>query len=136
MSHSCSTIVFTCIDFRFQKSIHAWLESQHLIGDHDRVGIAGGVLNITTPADEHNRALLLKQIEIAHNLHHIQKVILINHEDCGAYGGKGACEGDEQEYAKHESELKQAGEYIKQTFPDLAIETYFATLNGVVEKVD
>lgn len=134
--HSCSTVVITCIDFRFQKPTHEWLVSQNLLGDHDRVGIAGGVLNLTAPLHDEHRVLLIQQIKIAHTLHHIQKVILINHEDCGAYGGTAAFESSKQEQAKHEEELTKAAEMIKHDFPELEVEIYFAKLDGAVERVE
>lgn len=135
MPHICSTLVLTCIDFRFQQSIHDWMESNSIMGDHDRVGIAGGVLNLTHPEQEQYRSLILKQIEISWNLHHIKKIILINHEDCGAYGGKTAFGSDDQEFSKHQAELTQAMQFVKQKFPDIEVETYFARLDGMVTRI-
>ena len=65
------------MDYRLQKYLNDWLDQNPGTGSYDRVGIAGGVLDISS---------VLKQIELAVRLHKIRKVILINHEDCGAYG--------------------------------------------------
>lgn len=78
--HTCKAVVVTCIDFRFQKFIEEWVNINVGPGQYDRVSWAGAVFNLET---------VLGQIEISHRLHHIKQVILVNHEDCGAYGMPG-----------------------------------------------
>ena len=65
----------------------------------------------------------MDQIDIAVRLHHIKKVVLINHEDCGAYGQEGTAE-------KHAQDLQNAKEKILIKFPDLAVEIYYLKLDG------
>lgn len=73
---------------------------------------------------------ILGQIDIAKRLHHIKKVILINHEDCGAYGDPPAG-GPE----KHAEDLKNAAAALKQRYLDLAVETYYLHLDGAFEQI-
>lgn len=117
--HNCDVLIVTCIDFRFQKYINDWISKNFRNGTFDRVAIAGGVFDLD---------YVLKQTEISHRLHHIQKVILINHEDCGAYGEAGTAE-------KHSTDLRTAGEEIKQLYPELKIEGYYLHLDGTFEAV-
>jgi carbonic anhydrase len=67
-------------------------------------------------------------VEISNRLHKIKKVILINHEDCGAYGEAG-------NYQRHKSDLKEAERKIEALFPDLDVETYYLHLDGRFEKM-
>ncbi len=113
-NHSCEAIIITCIDFRFQEFINNWILNNFPTKSFDRVAFAGGVKSLD---------IIMGQIEIAHRLHHIKKVILINHEDCGAYGEAGTAE-------KHAEDLKNAAEKIKQQYPDLTVETYYLRLDG------
>src|SRR3989344_6384455 len=115
--HSCQAIIVTCIDFRLQEYIDNWIDKKFIPKTFDRVAFAGGVLNLDT---------VLKQIGIAVNLHHIKKVVLINHEDCGAYGKTGTPE-------KHEQDLKKAEIKIKKLFPDLEVNLYYLHLDGTFE---
>ena len=96
-SHRAEAIIITCIDFRLQEAINKWISENSQPGTFDRVALAGGVKNLET---------ILGQIEIAHRLHHIKKVILINHEDCGAYGEAGTPE-------QHAEDLRNASTRIK-----------------------
>src|SRR3990172_8777477 len=81
--HTCETAIVTCSDFRFQEYIDNRIAENFPPGSFDRVAIAGGVFDFE---------YVLKQIEISKRLHHIKKVVLINHEDCGAYGEAGTPE--------------------------------------------
>ena len=118
-THSCDAIVVTCIDFRFQKYIKDWLDTN--LGDHayDRVSLAGSIFDF--PA-------ILKQVEISNRLHHIQKVILINHEECGAYG-------DQSTYKRHNHDLTQAKKQLTAQFPHLAVQLYYLHKDGTFEQV-
>lgn len=119
MDHSCEATIVTCIDFRFQEYINNWIAENFSPKTFDRVAIAGGVFDLD---------YVSKQVEISKRLHHIKKVVLINHEDCGAYGETGTAE-------KHAEDLKNAAEKIKQQYPDLEVETYYLHLDGTFEQI-
>ena len=117
--HVTDAIVVHCIDFRFQKYLDPWLH-EHLGHDnYDRVSLAGAVFDFYS---------ILKQVEISDRLHKIKKVILINHEDCGAYGEAG-------NYARHKTDLEEAERKIEALFPDLDVETYYLHLDGEFEEM-
>ncbi len=117
--HNCEAIIITCIDFRFQEFINKWVSENFSPRSFDRVAIAGGVFDFD---------YVLKQVGISKRLHHINKVVLINHEDCGAYGETGTPE-------KHAEDLKNAAAKIKAQYPDLEVETYYLHLNGTFESI-
>lgn len=119
MAHQCSAIVVTCIDFRLQRVIEKWCNKNLGEKEYDRVAWAGGVFDLTG---------ILKQIEISNRLHEIKKVVLVNHEDCGAYGEAGTPE-------RHDSDLKNAAAKVIELYPHLEVETYYLHLDGVFEKV-
>ena len=114
-SHSCRSIVVSCMDFRLRKSIGAYIKS-HKIKDQgfDRVAVAGGVKNL---------AFVLDQVSLSHKLHHIDQVYLINHEDCGAYGEEGT-------FKKHKEDLLFAKEMITHKFKSLKVILLYLKLNG------
>lgn len=118
-NHKAEVVIVTCIDFRFQEYINNWISQNFSPKTFDRVAIAGGVFDL---------GFVLKQVEISKRLHHIKKVVLINHEDCGAYGEAGTPE-------KYAEDLKNAAEKIKEQYPDLEVVTYYLHLDGTFEKV-
>ena len=117
--HVTEAIVVHCIDFRFQKYLDPWLH-EHLGHDnYDRVSLAGAVFDFYT---------VLRQVEISDRLHKIKKVILINHEDCGAYGAAG-------NYERHKADLEEAERKIEALFSNLDVETYYLHLGGKFEEM-
>jgi hypothetical protein len=131
-AHNCEAVVLHCIDFRFTDDLDKHF-IQRFPGGYDLISLAGsckGLLN-----DEEHRKILLEQFQISHRLHHPKTIVLIQHEDCGAYGGSSAF-GDptkEQEFQK--GELEKAAEILTQNFPGIDIERYFAKLSREVVAV-
>ncbi len=113
-------VVVHCIDFRFQEYLDKWLVENLGHGNYDRVAYAGGVLDFET---------IFKQIEISERLHEIKKVVLVNHEDCGAYGAEG-------NKKLHTEDLRAAREKVGANYKNLAIELYYLHLDGTFEKVN
>jgi hypothetical protein len=65
-------------------------------------------------------------------LHRTNRVMLMVHSDCGAYGGLQAFEGNEErEAANHESELRSAAEFLKTNLPTVEVECYYLRFTGV-----
>ena len=118
-NHGCEAVVVTCIDFRLQEAINNWISQNFQSKTFDRVALAGGVKNLDA---------IMDQIDISVKLHHINKVVLINHEDCGAYG-----EMDTPE--KHAQDLQNAKTKIKEKYPQMGVETYYLHLDGTFESV-
>jgi len=83
MSHICDAIIVCCMDFRFQKYIRKWTDENLPDKTFDLVGFAGSTKNLET---------ILSQIDISVNLHKTKEVILIHHEECGAYGAESTLE--------------------------------------------
>lgn len=114
--HICSSLLVSCIDFRVQRTVEEWARKNLGEGNYDRVALVGGVKN---------RDVILSQVDISVRLHQIKKVVLMNHEDCGAYGAEGTAE-------KHREDLRATADAIHATYPYLAIESYYVLLDGTV----
>lgn len=112
-------VVVHCIDFRLQKFLDPWLQQRFGHGAYDRVSLAGSVLEFD---------FVMRQIEIADRLHKIKKVILINHEDCGAYGDTGS-------YERHKEDLGKAKKRLGNEFGHLDVEIYYLYLDGAFEQL-
>ena len=112
-------IIVHCIDFRFQKYLDHWLAERFGHNQYDRVSLAGSVFDFYS---------VLKQVEISDRLHDINQVILINHEDCGAYGEEG-------NYSMHKADLEEAERKLEALFPHLNVEIYYLHLGGKFEKL-
>ena len=117
--HTCEAVVVHCIDFRLQGYLNEWLTKRFGVKNYDRISWAGGVKDFI---------YVQGQIDISRRLHKVKKIILINHEDCGAYGESGTKE-------RHISDLDHAGRMVKIQYLDVEVEKYYLHLNGEFEKV-
>jgi hypothetical protein len=128
MSHSAQAVALTCIDFRFRKAFQEFFEEQLNLYSIDHKADAGGVKMIVEEGPV--RDWILKNFETAVKLHNVNRIILINHQDCGAYGGKEAFASTEEEIKFHEIQLRHAVSVVRSKFPDKQIEAYFASKEG------
>ncbi|MDI6740741.1 MAG: hypothetical protein QME74_10315 [Candidatus Edwardsbacteria bacterium] len=126
--HVCKAAVLHCIDFRLQKDLKSFLTSLDLLGACDVISIAGAVKSLVQGEPE-EQAFVLKQIDTSVKLHAIREVYLINHTDCGAYGGQSAFDSPEAERAVHVTDLQNAKKLILAKHPNLKVELLIVRLN-------
>ncbi len=119
MAHTCKGFIATCIDYRLQQYLEDWARKQFGEKNYDRVTWAGGVQDLDG---------ILKQLSISVKLHHINRAVFVNHEDCGAYREAGTEE-------KHAQDLKNAAAEVKKQFPNLSVETYYLKLDGTFQPI-
>jgi hypothetical protein len=56
----------------------------------------------------------------------------MSHSDCATYGGLAAFGNDREVEAKHhQQELKRAAELLRADFPELSVECFFVTFDGI-----
>ncbi len=115
----CEAAVINCFDARIQKGITDWLQRRFSLAEYDHIALAGGVMD---------QEAVFKQVGISRRLHAIKKVILINHEDCGAYGEDGTLE-------RHAADLRSAGRRLQGGHPGLEVELYYMHLTGILERL-
>ncbi len=117
--HTCDALVVCCIDFRFQKFIRAWTDKNLPDKTFDLVGFAGASKDLE---------IVLKQVDISVRLHDVKQIVLIHHEECGAYGVESTPE-------KHAADLGVAKDTILAKYPDLIVTGYYLHLDGTCEQV-
>jgi carbonic anhydrase len=133
MEHTCEAAVITCIDFRFWQKLVAYLADRGLT-QYDLVSMAGGAKNVL---DENTRDTIFRMLGICTEKHCIKKVVLVNHIDCGAYGGSGAFANKDEEVKKLISDMNEAEKLILEKYPELIIEKLLMDFDEVkVIKLD
>ena len=120
MSHTCKNLVIHCIDFRLMDQLFEWLKNNQMVVDTcDEVAVAGAIKDLVSPQNPGEVEFILKQIDISAKLHQIDRVIIMNHTDCGAYGGKGAFSNYQEEESRHLQDMRRAEEIIKDRWSNL-----------------
>lgn len=126
-NHDCKAVVLCCMDFRYHKAIVDHVTNELGIPDFDLITEAGGVRYIAEQK-KHVMDDMLAELDISFHLHHVDTIVLINHEDCGGYGGKSAFDGDDHERESHHSALKTAKDMLLKDHPEaniIPLYTYF-----------
>lgn len=87
----------------------------------------GAVKNILSPHKKGDEEFILWRIKIAHEkLHPLEKIILVNHSNCGAYRLSGITFDDpEKEEEFHRKELKRAAAVVKNVLPSVKVEVHY-----------
>jgi hypothetical protein len=128
--HTCSAVALHCIDFRFQKAIHAYLDGR-FGGQYDEIALAGGVQSLLRSDAESTFAL--KQLRTSCSLHHPRHILLFQHEDCGAYGGSSNFKSPSAEREFQLGEIECATKLLAEQFPSCKTERHYIDTSGDIE---
>ena len=133
--HSCEAVVLTCIDFRFWRETVEFVEKELGIKDFDFPSLPGSAKAINDCLKEDD--LAFNCVSVSCDLHHAKKVVIVNHEDCGAYGGSAKFGGDQGKEQKfHEEELRKARKKLIDKYPGKEYVLLFAKLADEKTKVE
>ncbi|TSC62248.1 MAG: hypothetical protein G01um101448_753 [Parcubacteria group bacterium Gr01-1014_48] len=127
--HTCKAVVLACIDFRFgcARLSHALKEAYNLHdNEYDVIALPGGAQNVTQYAfaQDHKDAMR-RALEVAIDLHHVESIIALSHQNCGALKAIGRTFGAEEASAEtvfHEDLLAEARDTLASLWPALKIE--------------
>jgi len=132
--HSCEAVVLSCIDFRFWRETADFVENKLGIKSFDFPSLPGSAkaINECSEGDVSSSC-----IGVPCDLHHVKKIVIVNHQDCGAYGGSAKFNGDEKAEQKfHEEELKKAKEKILAKYLGREIVLVYAKLDENKENIE
>ena len=77
-------MVLSCIDPRFQTKVYNYLKNKKLIGKYSSFTIAGAGIGVTHNKFKKWHKTFWDNLDVSIKLHKISKLIVINHQDCGA----------------------------------------------------
>lgn len=120
--HHWEVLAVSCIDGRFIKRTVDWL-SEKTDGVFDfrtEIGATKAIIDCKSERDG-----LCNVIEISLRLHGIKELYLIDHVDCGAYGGSAKFASASEEKNFHIEKLNQASEILHQKYPNLEIKKVY-----------
>jgi len=105
---STDACIVWCFDPRFSDLLRVF-EEQEGFSRVDLIKIAGGAKDLAVTGEGNGKDYLLDQIEKSVDLHHPGRIVLMMHDNCGAYGGR-----EDPEFYK--GELRKAGETLVRFF--------------------
>ena len=121
---------------RLQEPVRRYLVSRHLTGKYSHFVIAGAGVGVVALAFKDWHKTFWDNLGASMQLHHINRVIVINHRDCGAAKiayGEEAVASREAEDATHRVALAQFRKQLTEHHPELKVETGLMAINGRIE---
>jgi len=136
MKSKFKAMVLSCMDPRFQHLVHNHLKKKKLTGKYSAFTIAGAAVGVTHNKFKKWHKTFYDNLGTSIQLHKIEKLIVINHKDCGA--AKIANQKNEfntfDELKIHLESFIKIKKTIKKKFPKLKIEFYLMSLDKKVKK--
>jgi carbonic anhydrase len=136
MRKKFKAMVLSCIDPRFQHLIYDHLRKKKLIGEYSAFTIAGAAVGVTHNKFKQWHKTFYDNLATSIQLHKIEKLIVINHKDCGAAkiaNGKKEFNSINEMKIHQESFLK-IKKQIKKRFPKLKLELNLISLDSKITK--
>ena len=128
----------TCIDYRLVEFAPGFFHDKNLTRHYDQVSLAGAALAAVSDKFPESNGAFWSHINLPKELHHIKKVIVVDHRDCGAYKvafGKDFQGTGTAETAQHKKVMQQVKARLAKAHPELASEFYLMALDGKTERV-
>ncbi len=136
MKSKFKAMVLSCMDPRFQHLVHNYLKKKKLTGKFSAFTIAGSAVGVTHNKFKQWHKTFYDNLATSIQLHKIEKLIVINHKDCGA----AKIVNHKKEFNKfnemkiHLESFIKIKKTIKRKFPKLKIEFYLMSLDKKVKK--
>ena len=136
MKKKYKAMVLSCMDPRFQTKVSNYLKRRKLNGKYSAFTIAGAAVGVTASKFKKWHPTFWENLNISIKIHRIEKLIVINHKDCGAAKiVNGRKEFTPQNEMKiHEYSFEKIKLNLKKKHPRLKVELNLMSLNGRVDK--
>ena len=137
-AHTAEALLLSCMDYRLIDDITRYMDGRGMTNQYDHIVLAGAALGALTDYSKEWNKTFWEHLKIASDLHHIKKVILMDHRDCGAYKVilKADFSKDQQmETRIHGKFLRDLMVAIHKRYPELEVERLLMNLDGTVQKV-
>ncbi|MBF0167390.1 MAG: twin-arginine translocation signal domain-containing protein [Alphaproteobacteria bacterium] len=131
-------LLLSCMDFRLLDEIVKYMDGRSLTNNYDHVVLAGASLGALYEKKPSWGQTFWDHVDVAQQLHHIKKVIVMDHRDCGAYKvfiSPDHAKTPKDEFDVHATYLRKLRDEIKKRFPALEVELLLMGLDGKVETV-
>tara|TARA_Y100000022_G_scaffold116716_1_gene100789 strand:- start:45 stop:464 length:420 start_codon:yes stop_codon:yes gene_type:complete len=129
-------MVLSCIDPRFQSKVFNYLKRRKLVGKYSSFTIAGAAVGITNKNFKKWQKTFIENLSTSIQLHKINRLIVINHKDCGAaklVNGKNQFD-EFNENKIHEESFKKLKKILNKKFPKLYYEFYLMNLKSSLKR--
>jgi len=108
--HHVDSVVVRCIDYRFREFFDIWCKKH--VGQHDLISIPGASKDIDA---------VLRYVAVSMQAHQPNKIIIIDHQDCAAYGANDT-------FTAHKNNMIMLRHVLEGLYPGVTVELWYCTL--------
>ena len=136
MKKKYKAMVLSCMDPRFQTKVSNYLKRRKLKNKYSAFTIAGAAVGVTASKFKKWHTTFWENLNTSIKIHRIEKLIVINHKDCGAAkvanGKKEFNQANEKKI--HKDSFSKIKKQIKKRFPKLKVELNLISLDSEIIK--
>jgi len=129
-------MLLSCIDPRLVTPVYKYMDQRGLTGRYSQFVIAGAAIAVVAPKFKTWRPAFWDNLATTVQLHHIKRLIAIDHRDCGAaqiaYGAASIAD-PQTETETHRKVLAEFRNEVGRRQPKLTIETGLIALDGSIQ---
>jgi carbonic anhydrase len=129
-------MVLGCIDPRMQSPVRFYARRRGLAGKYSQFVIAGAAIGVVAEPFKDWHKAFWDNLATSIQLHHIKKVIAIDHRDCGAakiaYGADKVA-NPKVETKTHRAAMAEFRKQVGERHPALKVETGLMAISGRIE---
>ena len=129
-------MLVSCIDPRMVAPVYKYMDQRGLTGQYSQLVIAGAAIAVVAPKFEVWRPAFWDNLATTVQLHHIKRLIAIDHRDCGAaeiaYGASSIAD-PQIETETHRKVFDELRKEVGRREPKLTIETGLMALDGSIQ---
>jgi carbonic anhydrase len=131
-------LLLSCMDFRLVEATHNYMRGRKLEHNYDHIVLAGAGLGAVTDKFTSWNETFWQHLQVAMDLHHIKKLIVLDHRDCGAYRvvfGQDFGKDPSAETKIHSETCRKLVSAVKAKHATIEAETFLMSLDGKVEAI-
>jgi hypothetical protein len=122
--YKADACVISCFDARFDQAMRKFFKRRGVV-TFDHVKIPGSARSLAAPECEPDRDFVLRMVRTSIRLHRPERVLILAHNDCGAYPGVPV------EIVV--ADVVSAASVLLAAEPSLSVECYFADFDGIYQ---
>ena len=122
--YTADACVITCFDARFDLTIRKFLKRRGIVlFDHVKIAGSAKPLADSQATSDGGCGCILNAVRTSIRLHRTSRVLIMSHNDCGAYPGVAA--------EVVAADAARAAAFLRGLEPSLEVESYFVDFDGV-----
>jgi carbonic anhydrase len=122
--YAADACVITCFDARFDLAVRKFLKRRGIVlFDHVKIAGSAKPLADSQASGDGGCGCILNAVRTSMRLHRTGLVLIMSHNDCGAYPGVPA--------EVVAADAARAAAFLRRIEPSLKVESYFADFDGV-----